>query len=166
MTQKNSKKFSRLVLALFFVCSLVFIAACSPAANGGSQPEVEERQEEMDHEDHSQHNEADHGHNEMDGRIPNEGAAIRIVSPADGATFPAGAQIVVEIETENFDLGEEGNHWHVYVDGSSWGMVMGANTDEVLTGIEPGEHELSVYLSIGSHEELEEGDSITITVEE
>ena len=174
----NSERFSRLVLALFLVFGLLLAVACAPAAGSGSEPGAEEIEEEMghdleqdegeDHEHDGDHEDGDHGHSDeqADGRVANEGAAVRIVSPADGATFQAGEQIIIQIETENFDLGQDDNHWHVYVDGSSWGMIMGANTDEALSGIEPGEHEISVYLSIGTHEELEEGDSITVTVEE
>ena len=163
----SSKRFSRLVLAPFLVFGLLFAVACGPAAR--SEPGLEELEEAGDDHEHTgEHEDGDHEHSDgqADGRIPNQGAVVRIVSPADGATFQAGEQIIVEIETENFDLGQDDNHWHVYVDSSSWGMIMGANTDEVLSGVEPGEHEISVYLSVGTHEELEEGDSITVTVEE
>ena len=63
-------------------------------------------------------------------------------------------------------MGEDGNHWHVYVNGSSWGMVMGRNTSEIVRGLEPGEHQIEVYLSLESHEELEDGDGVTITIVE
>ena len=163
----NSKWLSRLALTLFFVFGLFLAVACSPAAGSGSEPGMEEMGE-MEEETGDEHEDGNHEHSgeQTEGRVPNEGAAVRIVSPADGATFQSGEQIIVEIETENFDLGQADNHWHVYVDGSSWGMIMGGNTDEALSGIEPGEHEISVYLSIGTHEELEEGDTITITVAE
>ena len=163
----NSKWLSRLALTLFFVFGLFLAVACSPAAGSGSEPGMEEM-EAMEEETGDEHEDGNHEHSgeQTEGRVPNEGAAVRIVSPADGATFQSGEQIIVEIETENFDLGQADNHWHVYVDGSSWGMIMGGNTDEALSGIEPGEHEISVYLSIGTHEDLEEGDTITITVAE
>ena len=45
-------------------------------------------------------------------------------------------------------------------------MVMGSNHDQVLRGLEPGEHEIGVFMSIETHEQLEDGDSVTITVEE
>lgn len=120
--------------------------------------------EQMDMEmDEGVEGEMSHGGGE---RVPNEGAAIRITAPADGATFQAGEQVIVEVEVENFVLGEDGNHWHVYVDDVSWGMVVGGNTDQPLTGLEPGAHEVSAYLSIGTHEEMMDGDSVTIVVEE
>ncbi len=100
------------------------------------------------------------------GRVPNNGATVRIISPTNGANMQNGTQIILEIETTNFDMSDEGNHWHVYVDGQSWGMVTGGNMDQPLTGLTPGEHEIGVYLSIDTHEELQEGDSITIVVSE
>ena len=151
LTKKQS------LLGFLFVLFLFLGVACSPA--GGLEPAAEDDtvMEEMEHDDHDL---------EVI-RIPNEnGAAIRITSPEDGATFSAGEQVVVEVEVENFDLGVNGNHWHVYIDGSSWGMVMGENTDQPLSGLEPGEREISVFMSIDTHEEYEDGDSVTITVAE
>jgi hypothetical protein len=136
---------------------LVSLAACTPAAadpaSGGTM--------EMETED------ADHEHEEGEvERVPNDGAVIRIVSPADQASYSVGEDIRVEVEVENFSLGEEENHWHVYVDGVSFGMVMGQDTTRILRDLAPGEHEVAVFLSIGTHEELEEGDSIVIEVME
>ena len=45
-----------------------------------------------------------------------------------------------KIDTENFELGVDDNHWHVYVNGESFGMVMGTNTDQVIRNL--GQHEL------------------------
>jgi len=162
----------RLVTILLLV-GLLFVAGCN--ASGSQEPAAEETQSEEgvheedadhDHED-GEHEEEAHDETEPHGRIPNEnGAAIHIITPTDGGTFQHGEQILVEVETENFDLSQEGYHWHVYVDGKSWGMVMGGNSDFPLSGVEPGEHEISAFLSIPSHEEYEDGDSITVTVEE
>lgn len=158
------------------------LVACSPAGSGGTEPaadgqqsgheneaaddhdddaadhEHEEGEEEHDHEGES----AGHGHGD---RIPNDGATIRIVSPEDGAVFGAADEVLVEVEAEGFDLTEEGNHWHVYVDGASFGMIMGGDTDHALRNLEPGTHEISVYLSNEAHEEFEDGDTVTIVVE-
>jgi hypothetical protein len=96
--------------------------------------------------------------------LPNNGSVIRIVSPIDGATFEQDSQVKVKISTENFELGQEGHHWHVYVDGQSPQMVMGQMTETTLSGLAPGSHEISAYLSVGSHQDLQEGASVTITV--
>lgn len=68
------------------------------------------------------------------------------------------------IETVNFSIGEEGNHWHIYLDGNPI-MVMGGTTF-VLQNLSPGHHEIKVYLSLETHEDLEQGDSVMIMVSE
>lgn len=154
-------------LILTLLLAALFLVACSSA--GGSEPAADEQTtDEMEHDEEMGHDEEETEHDESEEhhRVPNQdGATIRLVSPADGDTFSTLDQIIVEIEVENFELGE-GNHWHVYVDDVSYGMVMGDNTDQALPGLEPGEHEISVYMSIGTHEEYEDGDSVTIVVEE
>lgn len=97
-------------------------------------------------------------------RVPNNGAAIRIVSPRNGDVFEQGQDIPVEIEVENFALGEEGRHWHVYINGRSPQMIMGKMTETALRGLEPGQYEISAFLSINTHEDMEEGAAVTISV--
>ncbi len=154
-----------LFLALFF--TLVIFTACTTASSEG---EMEGEMGKTDEMDQGNMDEMDHDMEGMEhdvARIPNEGgAAISILSPEDGSTAQFGEQIIVEVAVENFDLGDEGKHWHIYIDGNSWGMVMGQNTEQALTGIDPGEHEIAVYMSIESHEEYEDGDQIHIVVEE
>lgn len=96
--------------------------------------------------------------------VPNNGAEVKLVSPTDGAVVAAGADIPITIETVNFPIGENGNHWHIYLDGTPI-MVMGGNTF-VLQNLSSGQHTIEVFLSLGTHENLETGDSHTITVEE
>jgi len=153
--------------AIFVLLMTLFLAAACNSS-GSEEPAASETPttEAMD-TDHEGHMDHEHDDSEMHDRIPNEnGAAVHIIAPADGDTFTYGDQVIVEIETENFDITQEGYHWHVYVDGKSWGMVMGGNTDQPLNGMEPGEHEISVFLSIPTHEEYQDGDSVTITVGE
>ena len=151
---------------ILILIALLVLAACT-ASNSETPNEDDNTAQEMDmseeeHADHTDHEEHDEGETE---RVPNDGAIVRIVSPEDGATLSA-QDLVVEIATENFDLGDEDKHWHVYVDGTSWGMIMGSDVSYVLNGVEPGEHHIAVYLSVGTHEELEDGASIMVTVEE
>lgn len=154
-----------------FVCLLIMLlaAACTTSTSGeSSATDATDNMEEMEHDEDADHDD-DHDHEESEEheheRVPNNGAAVRILFPADGAVFQVGDEIPVEVELENFEL-SEGNHWHIFIDGSSWGMVMGGNTDEVVRGLEAGDHELSVFLSNEDHEELEDGDAIMIVVEE
>jgi hypothetical protein len=151
----------RLLLTLLAAFLLV---ACSPAGETAVDDHQDTTHHDDGHDDGHSHDDQ-HSDSQADSeRIPNEGAVVRIVAPADGATFARGDQVVVEIETENFVLGEDGNHWHVLVNEENWGMVMGANYTEVLRGLTPGQHEITVYLSIATHEDLEDGDSVTITI--
>lgn len=162
---KNNNPLIRFWLVLALLMGGLFLVACS--STGDTEPAAEDEtmddstMEEMDH-DHE-----DHDHEDEHARIPNEGGAtITITSPEDGATFGTLDQVLVEVAVENFTLGENDNHWHVYVDGVSYGMVMGGNTDQALPGLEPGEHEISVFMSLGTHGEYEDGASVTIVVEE
>lgn len=155
---------SNLLLGAMLVLALALFSACSAASSGDDGSVEEGETEEMEHKEEGEHEEGEHEHAE-DERIPNNGATIRILAPADGSSFAEGEEIVVEVEVENFALGEDGNHWHVYIDGTSWGMVAGGDTDQALRGVEPGEHLLETYLAGGDHIDLEEGDAITIVVE-
>ena len=159
----------------YFPLLLLLLITFVIAACGDSEPTASDEMDDMDEMSEMDHDNMDemsdeHEHHDMEemssNRIPNEGATIQITSPSSGDSFSASQQVIVEIETKNFDLTEEGYHWHVYVDGESWGMVMGGNKDRPLTGLEPGEHMIEVFLSIPSHEELDNGDSIMITVTE
>ena len=152
---KNKNSLIRFWLVLMMLVAGLFLAACSSSGDSEDSMENMDGMEEMDHE-----------HVDEPNRIPNEGGAtITITSPQAGDTFNTLDQVIVEVEVENFELGGN-NHWHVYIDGTSYGMVMGGNTDQALPGLEPGEHEISVFLSIETHEEYEDGDSVMIVVEE
>lgn len=153
----------RLVTAVLLLFSLVLVG-CAPS---GTETMDDHDMENMDDQDMENMDDHEHDDSAMASeRIPNDGAVVTIISPEDGASFPVGQQVLLEIEVENFDLSEEGNHWHVYVDGSSWGMVMGGNTDQPLTGLSAGEHMIEVYLSVNGHEEMEDGDSMMLTMTE
>jgi predicted amidohydrolase YtcJ len=122
----------------------------------------------MDMEDDHDHEADDHDQDDHDdtemGTVPNNGAVISIVSPVDGDTVAAD-DFVVEVKVENFALGEDGNHWHIMIDGTVWGMTMSEDTTFVVHGVEPGEHVVTVRLANGEHIDLEEGDEITVNVE-
>jgi hypothetical protein len=152
-------------LILLLLAALVLLVACAAGdeTTGNDNPAGAN---ETDHEDGDDHEHVDgEEQTAAEDRVPNNGAVIRILAPADGAVFAAGEEIIVEVEVEDFELGVEGSHWHVYVDGASWGMVMGGNTDQALRGLEAGAHRIEVYLAGGDHLDLEDGDAITITVE-
>jgi len=111
----------------------------------------------------------EHDHDEemmMPARVPNNGAKIQIISPADGARFKLGDEVVIQVATENFDLTRDGNHWHIYVDDHTTLMIMGGMTETILRDLPVGEHEIAVYLSNGNHEDLEDGAIISIIIED
>lgn len=165
MLDKSGRK---AVLFVWVVClSLAVGVACSaaedtPADDDEMEHEMEHEDDEMEHD--MEHVEDEHDHAGME-RIPNDGATIQITAPEDGAVIQ-GEEFEVSIDVQNFALDDDGSHWHVYVDGTSWGMVIGGDTSYVLHGVEPGEHVVETYLALGTHEELEQGDTINITVEE
>ena len=168
-----------------FLPALLTIFAFMLVACGTSVAEPEAEMEEMEHsegEDHGDMEEMDHDEDmeEMDhedggdhshddaaaDRIPNEGNSVEILEPADGAAFANGEAVTVKVAFDNFAYGEDGNHWHIYINGSSYGMVVGLNVEETVRGLEPGTHEVVVVMANGDHIEFEDGASITITVEE
>ena len=144
---------------------LVGLLALMAMIVGACSPRVVNEPVGQDHasEEHS-NPDSDHA-DEHGARVPNEGAEIHILSPSEGDVI-TGGEVVVEVEVINFELDHDGSHWHVYVDGVSHGMVTGHDFDQALRGLEPGEHTIEVYLAHGTHEELEQGDSVTITIQE
>ena len=150
--------------------SLLLVGCNAAGASGDSMDHDDsmdhadgmEHDDSMDHDDEHMHD----GEHEGGDRIPNpDGAAIKILSPANGETFSANEEVLVEVNVDNFALGENDNHWHVYVDGTSWGMITGGNLDQSLRGLEPGMHEISVFIAGGDHIEFMQGDAIMVTVE-
>lgn len=129
-----------------------------------SEMEMDDESMEMDDDSaETSHDHADHDHDDhVTGTIPNDGAVIRIVTPTDSETVAG--MVTVEVETENFDLNAEGNHWHLYLNDSLEELVREGNTF-MLHDLAPGEYTLMVTMSNPAHEELEDGDMITFTVE-
>lgn len=160
------RKMGSMIILTFLLAGLVIMAGCAaPAAEMDDAMSPEAGMGDMEEMDHNEMEGMDHD----DGTavrqfIPNDGAAVTIASPADGASFAVDTTVPVTIETVDFTIGEEGNHWHIYLDGNPI-MVMGGNTF-VLQNLSPGQHDIEVFLSLGTHEDLEQGDSVTITVAE
>lgn len=140
---------------LFVLLLAAFVVGCTANSSDGAG----------DAEQDAEHTPADAEHDHPVETVPNNGAVIRITEPADQDTFKVGDDIVVKVAIENFAIGVDGNHWHVFVDDAEYSMVTGQNTDETLRGLEAGEHVISVYLANSDHQDLEEGDSITIKVQ-
>ncbi|NJN83610.1 MAG: copper chaperone PCu(A)C [Caldilineaceae bacterium] len=131
---------------------------------------------EMAMGDHAEDHEADHDAEEADAEhddsdkvdddhvtaiIPNDGATIRIVTPADGETV--NMMLAIQVETEGFDLMAEGNHWHLYIDDELVEKVKGS-AESSMHRLTSGQHEVRVAMSTAEHEEMADGDSISVTV--
>ncbi|MFQ5400831.1 MAG: hypothetical protein ACE5E7_14695 [Anaerolineae bacterium] len=179
MTLLKKCRAPRYGLGALLLALLLMTAACTANNNDGGSDSASDAQDMsssdmsdggMDSMDNGSMDMEGMDHDHADGdhanRVPNNGAVIQIISPADGSTFANGEEIKVEVQVENFSLGENGNHWHVYIDGEPRNMVMGNDTDDIIRGLDPGEHELGVFLANGDHFDLEEGDSIHVTVQE
>lgn len=77
--------------------------------------------------------------------------AIKIVSPADNATLPAG-KVEIKIALTGVQLGDQ-YHWHVMLDNEMVTMIV--NKAETATiDIPAGEHEIKATLADASHTDL------------
>jgi len=154
----------RLFTGFLLTVTLLALAACSTVSTDVDHDEAREEadHEESEHNSHHEDAEPEHAH---DARIPNEGVSIRILDPEDGVSYAEGDEVMVEVDVTGFALGEDGKHWHIYVDGTSWAMVVGGQTTEILSGLEPGERKIEVFLTGGDHVELQDGDSINIMID-
>lgn len=171
MTQLHVKKkrlFHSNNLIILFVALTIFalLTACSTTSSTNTNTTIsmpaEGNMGNMNGMDMGEG--ADGGGEEEEPFIPNDGAVVHISTPANEANFKLGDPVLMTIETTNFTIGENGNHWHIFLDGTPI-MVMGGNT-YVLQDLSVGQHNIMVYLSNGQHENLEQGDQITILVEE
>ncbi len=181
---KRRNRFGFLAGLLLLVAAAGLSACSAAAGTAGAMGGMEAQNEpggmsemDMTHEGDTAHDEGmaemahePMGHDSMghdsEARqfVPNHGAEVHITAPEDGAVYQSSDNVLVKIETTNFVIGEEGKHWHIYVDGSPT-MIMGGES-YVLKNLSPGAHQIEVSLSLATHEDLEQGDKISITVEE
>jgi len=97
-------------------------------------------------------------------RIDANGAAVTIVAPQDGEVLNQ-PLVIVRVETTNWPLGEEGHHWHLYVNGKEQGMSQGNSPALQARDLQPGENTFEVTLSNELHQELDATDKITVRYE-
>lgn len=152
----------KLLLTILLVALALVAAACSA---GNATNNSEHNNSEHNHAANNEHGDDEHEHDSSE-MVPNNGAVITLLSPADGDSFTTADEITVEVEVENFNLGEDDNHWHIYVGDTEYAMVVGENTSDVIRGLEPGEYTITVRLANGDHQDLEDGDTATITITE
>ena len=103
-------------------------------------------------------------HHAQGNRLDAGDALIKIVSPQDGAVLKANA-VIVRVETLNWPLGEQGHHWHLYVNGAEQGMSQGSSPAVQARDLRPGENTIEVVLSNDLHQELNATDTIDVRYE-
>ncbi len=75
-------------------------------------------------------------------------AKIALSSPTDGTTFPnAPSDIVVNVQVSNFQLGQGGRRWQVYLDDQLLLQVTDGSTSATLRAVPAGDHALTVALA-------------------
>ena len=99
-----------------------------------------------------------HDHGE---RLPANGASVKIISPLHNAVLDRDT-VIVRVETMNWPLGEEGHHWHLYVNGKEQGMSQGNSPALQARDLQPGQNIIEATLSNELHQELDAIDRITI----
>lgn len=86
--------------------------------------------------------------------------SIQIVEPAEGGVV-YGTQLAVTVETDNFEINSEGNHWHIWVDGQLQMMLYGPTA---VINVAPGTHEVCAIMSDANHVDLGLPAGIRLTV--
>ena len=97
-------------------------------------------------------------------RIDARGASVKIMAPKDGEALNR-PLVIVRVETTNWPLGEEGHHWHLYVNGKEQGMSQGNSPALQARDLQPGENIIEVVLSNDLHQELNATDMIAVRYE-
>jgi hypothetical protein len=88
--------------------------------------------------------------------------SIRFVTPTDGGMVYAG-EVIVSVETENFDIESAAAHWHLWVNGRLMGMLYQASG---VIDLEPGTYQLCASMGDTNHMDLGMPAGITITVQQ
>jgi hypothetical protein len=86
--------------------------------------------------------------------------SIQIVEPADSGVV-YGSQLAVTVQTDNFEINSDGNHWHIWVDGQLQMMLYGPTA---VINVAPGTHEVCAIMSDANHVDLGSPAGIRLTV--
>ena len=145
------RKSSIIIIVLLLLFALAFTGRAQ--ADGTPTPDHGHMESTPEPDEH------DHG-----ARIPANGAAVKIIAPKDSDVLERD-NVIVRVETTNWPLGEEGYHWHLYVNGKEQGMSQGNATALQARDLRPGENVIEATLSNELHQELDAIDRITIHYE-
>jgi hypothetical protein len=97
-------------------------------------------------------------------RLDANGAAVKIISPKDGAVLDRD-NIIVRVETTNWPLGEDERHWHLRVNDKEQGMSQGNAPALQASDLQPGENVIEAVLSNKLHQELNATHRIVVRYE-
>ncbi|HTP08634.1 MAG TPA: hypothetical protein VMP08_10310 [Anaerolineae bacterium] len=148
------RRFLALLMALCLITILMTTGCTQPAGTPTptSEPAPTEGTPEAVH------------HHAQGNRIEAGDALVKIVSPQDGDVIKNNS-FIVRVETLNWPLGEQGHHWHLYVNGAEQGMSQGNSPALQARDLQPGENTIEVVLSNELHQELNATDTISVRYE-
>jgi hypothetical protein len=86
---------------------------------------------------------------------------IRIVDPVDNGVV-YGSKLTVAVQTENFEINTNAQHWHLWVNGQLQTMVYGPG---VSVDLAPGVYQVCVILGNSNHQDVGIPDGITVTLQ-
>ncbi len=86
--------------------------------------------------------------------------AIRITQPTTSVIY--GDTVTIAVETTNFDITAEGNHWHLWINGQLQGMVY---QPTAIIDLAPGTYQICATMGNTNHLDIGIPAAIEITVE-
>ena len=84
---------------------------------------------------------------------------VRLVQPTTDTVY--GSTVTIQIQTNNYDVNANGQHWHLWVDGTLTGMVY---QPTAIIDLTPGTHTVCVSLGNSQHADIGMPDGIRLTV--
>ncbi|MFQ5432086.1 MAG: hypothetical protein ACE5EN_06230 [Nitrospinota bacterium] len=87
------------------------------------------------------------------------GAYIKIISPSDNSTVPAGKPLDIEYD---MNPGEKGAHFHYFLDGEQLGTILPYSGKFELGKLGPGKHVISLKIANVAHILIGVETSITV----
>jgi hypothetical protein len=86
--------------------------------------------------------------------------SVRIVQPTTDVVY--GSAVTIQIQTKNFDVNSNGQHWHLWVNGTLTGMVYQPNA---VIDLAPGDYTICASLGNNQHADIGMPDGIHLKVE-
>jgi len=86
--------------------------------------------------------------------------SVRIVQPTTDVIY--GGTVTIQIQTKNFDVNADGQHWHLWVNGTLTGMVY---QPTAIIDLAPGTYTLCASLGNSTHADIGMPDGIRVKVE-